>query len=152
MAVKEKRCDLIQDKKGMWWDVALYVPTVVFLASLAAKMWYSADQNWAYLFVFLATIFLLVGINRIFGTRLMMFPQSALSIDANKSKITFQLRNGDSVNLVKGVRYYPDFAGKSFAVTGMDLNGKKRQHVFHKGQFADEGEYKEMREFLRIYG
>ena len=152
MAVKEKRCDLIQDKKGMWWDVALYVPTVVFLFSIAAKMWYSADKNWAYLLVFLGTFFLLVGVKRIFDTRLMMYPSSPLAIDANKTKVSFRLRNGEAVDLVKSVRYYPDFAGKSFAITGMDLNGKKRQHVFHKGQFADEVEYKELREFLRIYG
>lgn len=152
MAAKEKKCELIQDKKGMWWDVALYVPTVVFLLSIAFKLWYTTDKNWSYLLVFLATFFFLIGVNRILNTRLMLLPQSPLSIDANKTRVMFQLRNGDSVELVKNVRYYPDFAGKSFAITGMDLTGKKRQQVFHKGQFGDEAEYKELREYLRIYG
>ena len=152
MAIKEKRCELIQDKKGLWWDVALYVPTVVFLLSIGFKMWFTSDKNWSYLLVFLATFFFLVGVNRILNTRLMILPQSPLAIDANKSRVVLSLRNGESVELVKNVRYYPDFAGKSFAVSGMDLTGKKRQQVFHKGQFADEGDYKELREFLRVFG
>lgn len=151
MAIKEKRCDLIQDKKGMWWDIALYVPTVVFLLSIGFKLWYTADKNWSYLLVFMATFFLLTGANRVLSTRLMILPQSPLMIDANKNRVLFKLRNGDSVELVKNVRYYPDFAGKSFAITGMDLTGRKRQQVFHKGQFSSEEDYKELREYLRIF-
>ncbi len=151
MAKKEKRCELIKDKKGMWWDIALYVPTVVFLLSIAFKMWYTADKNWSYLLVFMATFFFFVGFNRILSTRLMLLPQSPLSIDVNKDRVLLGLRNGEVVELVKNVRYFPDFAGKSFALTGFDLSGKKRQHVFHKGQFSDEEDYKDLREFLRIF-
>ena len=151
MAVKEKSCKLIQDKKGMWWDIALYVPTVIFLLSIAFKLWFTSDRSWSYLLVFMATFFLLAGLNRILNTRLMMLPQSPLALDVNKNRVLFKLRNGEAVELVKNVRYYPDYAGKSFAITGMDLMGRKRQHVFHKGQFADEEEYKELREYLRIF-
>jgi len=151
VAKKDRHCELIKDKTGMWWDVALYVPTVVFLLSIAFKMWYTADKNWSYLLVFMATFFFFVGVNRILTTRLMLLPQSPLSIDANKERVVLGLRNGEAVELVKNVRYFPDFTGKSFALTGFDLAGKKRQHVFHKGQFPDESEYKDLREFLRIY-
>ncbi len=152
MAKKQYRVDLIQDRKGMYWDLALYVPTVIFLVSIALKMWYTADKNWAYLLMFMASFFLLAGANRILKSRMMLTGSSPISIDVDKQRIMFGLRNGEKVELVKGARFFPDFTGKSFAITGIDLNGKKCQYVFHRGQFADESEYKELREFLRIYG
>ncbi len=151
MAKKEKRCTLIQDIKGMWWDLALYVPTVVFLLSIGFKLWYTADKNWTYLLVFLATFFFLAGTNRILKTRMMLLPSSPIGIDANKQRVLLQLRSGQQVELVKALRYYPDFVGKSFALSGLDLSGAKRQHVFHRGQFANDKEYQEMRDFLRVF-
>lgn len=152
MAHKEARYVLSQDKTGMWWDLALYVPTVIFLLSIGFQLWYTTDKDWTYLLIFLATFFFLVGFNRIFKTRLMLLPGSPVAIDASKKQVTLELRNGEKVELVKGVRYYPDFAGKSFAITGLDLAGKKLQHVFHRGQFSDEKDYKDLREFLRVFG
>ena len=152
MAKKQYRVGLVQDRKGMYWDLALYAPTVIFLVSIALKMWYTADKNWAYLLMFMASFFLLAGANRILKSRMMLTGSSPISIDVDKQRIMFGLRNGEKVELVKGARFFPDFAGKSFAITGIDLNGKKCQYVFHRGQFADESEYKELREFLRIYG
>lgn len=152
VAKKHYQVSLTQDKTGMYWDLALYVPTVVFLASISLKMWFSADKNWSYLLMFLASFFFIAGANRILKSRMMLVPTAPVSIDADKQRILCGLRNGEQVELVKGVRYFPDFAGKSFAITGLDMSGKKCQYVFHRGQFEDEAEYKELREFLRIYG
>lgn len=152
MAKKQYRISLVQDKIGMYWDLALYVPTVIFLTSIGLKMWYSADKNWAYLLMFLASFFFIIGANRIVKSRMMLVPSSPVTIEADKQRVLCGLRSGEQVELVKGVRYFPDFSGKSFAITGLDLKGGKRQYIFHRGQFADEEEYKELREFLRIYG
>lgn len=152
MAKKQYQIALVQDKTGMYWDLALYVPTVIFLVSIALKMWYTADKSWAYLLMFMATFFLMAGSNRILKSRMMLTGSSPISIDADKQRISCGLRSGEKVELVKTVRYFPDFAGKSFAITGLDLSGKKCQYVFHRGQFSDVNEYKELREFLRIYG
>lgn len=152
MAKKQHQVSLVQDKVGMYWDLALYVPTVIVLIAIGLKMWYSADKNWAYLLMFMASFFFMAGSNRILKSRMMLLPSSPVSIDADKQRIVCNLRNGQQVELVKAVRYFPDFAGKSFAITGLDLNGKKCQYVFHRGQFANDEEYKELREFLRIYG
>ncbi len=152
MAKKQHQVSLVQDKVGMYWDLALYVPTVIVLIAIGLKMWYSADKNWAYLLMFMASFFFMAGSNRILKSRMMLLPSSPVSIDADKQRIVCNLHNGQQVELVKAVRYFPDFAGKSFAITGLDLNGKKCQYVFHRGQFANDEEYKELREFLRIYG
>ncbi len=149
---KEKKSILVPDKKGMWWDLALYVPTVIFLLSIGFQMWYTSDRNWSYPIVFMATFFFLTGATRILKTRMMILPSAAISIDANKQRIVMQLRSGVASELVKGVRYFPDMVGKSFALTGFDLSGKKQQFVFHKGQFESEAEFKDMRDFLRVYG
>jgi hypothetical protein len=53
------RFDLVQDRKGMVWDLLLYIPTVVALASIAASFWYGDDHNMGYLFFFLTCFFLL---------------------------------------------------------------------------------------------
>lgn len=151
MAKKQHQISLVQDKVGMYWDLALYVPTVVILTSISLKMWYSADKNWAYLLMFLASFFLIVGANRILKSRMMLVSSAPVSIEADKERVLCGLRNGEKIELVKAVRYFPDFSGKSFAITGVDLNGKKCQYVFHRGQFEDEDEYKDLREFLRIY-
>jgi len=152
VAKKQYQVSLVADKVGMYWDLALYVPTVIVLIAIGLKMWYSADKNWAYLLMFMASFFFMAGSNRILKSRMMLLPSSPVSIDADKQRIICRLRNGQQAELVKAVRYFPDFAGKSFAITGLDLNGKKCQYVFHRGQFANEDEYKELREFLRIYG
>ncbi len=48
-----QRFDLVSDRKGVVWDLLLYVPTVVALASIAASFWYGDDHNMGYLFFFL---------------------------------------------------------------------------------------------------
>lgn len=151
MAIKEKQVKLHQDKKGMWWDLALYVPTVIFLLSYAAKLWFSGNQTWTYVLLFAGSYFFIAGANRILKVRMMLLPASPISIEASKQGIMLGLRNGDKIELAKKVRYYADYVGKSFAISGMDLSGKKQQHVFSRGQFASDREFSDMKEFLRIF-
>lgn len=151
MAIKEKHVVLHQDKKGMWWDLALYVPTVVFLLSLSAKFWFSGNQNLTYVLLFSGSFIFLAGANRILKVRMMLLPASPISIDATRQRILLELRNGEKIELAKKVRFYADYSGKSFAISGMDLSGRKQQHVFSIGQFQSQNEFTEMREFLRIF-
>ena len=53
------------------------------------------------------------------------------------------LRSGEYISLVKDVRFYIDTQGKSFGLSGKDMLGRPQQHVFHRGQFADEKVYHE---------
>ena len=151
MAESGKRYSLVQDRKGMMWDLWLYVPTVIFLVLIAIKVWYGPYQDWTYVLVFMATFFAFAGANRILKTRLMILPGAPTAIDVDKQRVRFELRNGKQVDLVKSVRFFGDFVGKSFAVTGMDMSGKKQQYVFHRGQFADEGQFKDVKSFLQVY-
>ena len=151
MSESGKRYSLVQDRKGLVWDLWLYVPTVAFLVLIAIKVWYGPYQDWTYVLVFMATFFAFAGANRILKTRLMILPGAPTAIDLDKQRVRFELRNGTQVDLVKGVRFFGDFVGKSFAVTGMDMSGKKQQYVFHRGQFADEGQFKDVKSFLQVY-
>lgn len=128
--------DLVPDRKGVIWDLLLYIPTVIALASIAASFWYSDDQNMGYLFFFLTCFFFIAGVNRIFKTRLMLFPSSAVSLTVGEQNIALNQKNGAQLNLVKNLRYYSDYAGKSFGLSGLDGAGKQLQFVFLKGQFA----------------
>jgi hypothetical protein len=58
-------------------------------------------------------------------------------------------RNGVRVDLVKNLRYYADYAGKSFGISGLDGAGKQMQFVFHKGQFASADQYGSAQEILK---
>ena len=120
----------------MIWDLLLYVPTVAALALISFKLWFSGNKGFAYLLCFMASFFFIVGLNRI--------PRAPAAPPAN-------LRNGGRVDLAKEVRFYPDYAGKSFGLSGMDLSGKRRQFVFHRGQFADVEVFKELCSTLNIY-
>jgi len=135
--------DLVQDHKGMVWDLLLYIPTVAALASIAASFWYGDDHNMGYLFFFLTCFFFIAGFNRVFKTRLMLVP-SAQSLGLLQ-------RNGSRVDLVKNLRYYSDYSGKSFGISGLDGAGKQLQYVFHKGQFATAEQYVAAKDFLKRY-
>lgn len=135
----------------MAWDLVLYVPTVVFLVSIALKLWYTADKNWSYLLMFLGTFFFLVGANRILKTRLMILPSAPVALEVGKQRVRVELRNGEAVDLVKDVRYFADFTGKTVALTGMDLSGKKHQYVFHRGQFGVQASFDDAKSRLQIY-
>lgn len=143
------RFDLMQDRRGMMWDLLLYVPTVTALLSMAAKFWFGDDINLAYLLVFLGSFFFIAGANRILKTRLMLLPSAPIAIEIGEQDVGFVLRNGKRVEIVRGLRYYSDYAGKSFGLAGLDNSGQRLQFVFHKGQFPDEKAYQAAQNSLR---
>ncbi len=134
------RCNLVPDKKGMMWDLLLYVPTVFFLALISTKFWYEGNRDISYLLAFLASFFFLAGSNRILKTRLMAVGSAPVSIDAEADFVKISLKSGQDVVLLKQIRRYGDYAGKSFGVSGLDGKGNRQQFVFHKAQFAAERE------------
>lgn len=142
---------LVQDRKGMVWDLLLYVPTVFALSAIGLKLWFSPNQTWAYVLFFMACFFFLVGVNRILSGRLMLLAASPCALSFGRDRLALELKSGERVDLVKNVRFYPDYAGKSFGLSGMDLSGKQRQFVLHRGQFADPAEYQQLRDALLIY-
>lgn len=131
------------------WDLLLYIPTVLALSSMAAKFWYGDDANLAYLLVFLASFFFLAGANRILKTRLMILPSAPVAIEIDKVVVRLVLRNGKSVELVKELKFYSDYAGRTFGLTGMDNSGRRMQFVFHKGQFPSSQDYQAVQDQLR---
>ena len=133
----------------MVWDLLLYVPTVAVLASLAAKLWYGDDRNLAYLLYFLTCFFFIIGFNRIFKTRLMLLPSAPVRMEMSGQSVGLVQRNGARVDLVKKLRYYSDFSGRSFGLSGLNGAGKQLQFVFHKGQFATVGQYNSAQESLK---
>ncbi|MDX8408821.1 MAG: hypothetical protein R8J84_02070 [Mariprofundales bacterium] len=138
----EIACVLHPDQKGMVWDLVLYVPTVGFLLLWGLKLWYgNADQVYiGYGLMFLGFFFLMVGSNRVLR-RMLLTPNSPLSMDVNRERIKLRLKRGESIALLKDVRFFTDYAGKSFALTGIDGQGIKHQFVFHRQQFdADDVE------------
>jgi hypothetical protein len=142
---------LVQDRKGMVWDLLLYIPTVAVLASIGAKLWYGGNQNLSYLLSFLASFFLIVGANRIFKTRLILLPSAPVCLEFDKQYICLTRRDGGKIDLVKNQRFYSDYSGRSFGISGLDGSGKRLQFVFHKGQFADAARYDKALETLRLY-
>ena len=149
MAASE-RFSINQDKKGMMWDLLMYVPTVTGLGTGAFVFWYQPNHALAYLLFFLACFFLYQGIHRVLG-RLVLLPNAPVALDVSKRSVVLELRNGKKIELVKNVRYFSDYAGKSFGLTGMDASGARRQYVFHKGQFANQTEYGKLGGSLKVF-
>jgi hypothetical protein len=143
------RFDLIKDRKGMVWDLLLYVPTVTALAGLSAYFWYADQPNYSYLLLFLTTFFLLAGTTRILTTRLMVWPTAPVAIEVAKNMVALVLRNGSRIELLKDLKYYPEYSGKTFGLSGMDGAGKRLQFVFHRGQFPDDNAYQQAIKALR---
>ena len=150
VVAKSEVHQLQQDKKGITWDALMYIPTVSGLGIGAVMFWYDQNQNLAYLLFFLACFFFYQGIHRVLG-RLMLLPQSPVSLDVSKQRVVMRLRNRDTVELVKDLRYFSDHAGKSFGLTGMDMGGVKRQYVFHKGQFESDDAFKNVGVALKVF-
>ena len=149
--MSETRFDLSRDTRGMMWDLLLYIPTVVALLSMAAKFWYGDEANLAYLLVFLASFFCIAGANRVLKTRLMILPSAPVAIEIDKGAPGLVLNNGKRVELVKELKFYSDYAGRTFGLTGLDNSGHRLQFVFHKGQFADPKNYQTVQDKLRKY-
>jgi len=149
----EATAQLHPDSSGVIWDLVLYVPTVGFLLLWGVKMWYVGDDNmWVgYTLMFLGFLFLMNGGSRILK-RLLILPSAPVSIDVNGERIRMKLKGGDYVALLRDVRFFTDsnLAQKSFALTGLDNNGTKRQFVFHRKQF-DEQEFQQVVKALDRY-
>jgi hypothetical protein len=141
--------ELVQDRKGMVWDLLLYIPTVIALASISASFWYGDNHDMGYLFFFLTCFFFIAGFNRVFKTRLMLLPSAPISLKVAEQSIGLVLRNGAQINLLKNLRYYSDYAGKSFGISGLDGEGKHLQFVFHRGQFATVDQYNSVQDMLQ---
>lgn len=147
---KFERFELIPDKKGMIWDLAMYIPTVAGLATGAAIMWFKANESLTYLLLFLACFFLFHAVNRVMG-RLLLMPTNPKALEISKQRVILELKNHNKIELVKNVRYFSDYAGKSFGLTGLDLSGAKKQYVFHKGQFADQNDFSKIGSHLKVF-
>lgn len=135
----------------MMWDLLLYVPTVLALFAIGLKLWFGPTQTWAYVLFFMACFFLFAGANRVLSGRLMLLPSAPCAIRFSRDQVRLELKSGEQVDLVKNVRFFPDYAGKSFGLSGMDLAGKQRQFVLHRGQFADPAAYQQLRDALSIF-
>ncbi len=143
--------DLHPDRNGIIWDAVLYVPTVAFLLLWGLKLWYGKDTvGIGYALMFLGFFFLMVGGGRIFR-RLQLLPSSPLELQIETERVRVRLKSGESVSLVKGVRFFPDYAGKSFGLSGTDHEGMKKQFVFHRTQFANESEFRSATDALQLY-
>ena len=145
-----KQYRLIQDRRGVIWDALLYIPTVGALILIALKLWYGPNHIWSYLLVFLGSFFFIVGMNRVLS-RMMLLPSSPTAIEIDKQGVYLKLRNDERITLIKDVRFFPDFSGKSFGLSGLDLAGKRHQYVFHKGQYPSSAEFDEIKSHLNVY-
>lgn len=141
--------DLVPDRQGMLWDLLLYIPTIIALATISISLWYDDDHNTAYLFFFLTCFFFIAGFNRVFKTRLMLLPTSPVSLAVGKQTWDLVQKNGTRVSLTKNLKYFSDYAGKSFGISGMDVAGKQLQFVFHKGQFASVEKFASAQDALK---
>lgn len=144
-----ERFDLVADRNGMWWDLLLYIPTVIALATIAISFWSSNDQSMGYLFFFLASFFFIAGFNRVFKTRLMLLPSAPVSLLVGDQDLVIVQKDGAQIDLVKNLKLYSDFAGKSFGVSGLNGSGKQMQFVFHKGQFASAEKFDSVKELIK---
>ena len=146
----EKSLNLVRDTRGMYWDLLLYVPTVTALLSMAAKFWFGGDVNLAYLLLFLGSFFFLAGSNRILKTRLMVLPSAPIALKVqDRHSVHLTLRSGKELDLVSELKFYPDYAGRSFGLAGLDAAGQRAQFVFHKGQFPSEQDYQSILKIFR---
>lgn len=148
---KETEYTLHQDRKGMMWDLLLYIPTLIALVLVASKLWYGGNERFSYILVFLTTFIFLIAFNRIAKSRMMLLPSAPVKFSVSKKGVTLTLKSGNVIELVKDVRFFTDMAGKSFGLTGIDLSGSKQQFVFHKGQFASQTEFDGSKAQLRIF-
>jgi len=140
------------DLRGVLWDALLYIPTVSFLAYYGLTFWYSQKYlAWAYGLWFLASFFLVAGANRVMR-RMLVLPGAPVRIEVDKKRrVKVHLKGGQDVELMQDVRYFKDYAGRSFGLSGSDSSGKKWQFIFHRGQFQDEGGYTKLNGVLEVF-
>jgi hypothetical protein len=135
------RYTLCRDLQGMYWDALLYVPTVSALSIFALSSWYDNKISVGYLLGFLACFFLFVGANRILSTRLMWLPSAPVAIETRSGGADLILKSGEIITLQRDLKLYRDRSGRSFGLTGLCEQGKRRQFVFHRGQFRQDSDF-----------
>ena len=140
------------DMRGTLWDLALYVPTVGILAFYGLSLWFGRQHSaFAYPLIFLATFFLIFGAGRILR-RMLVLPSAAVALQVNRKKgVVVRLKSGKSIDLLREVRYFKDYAGRSFGLSGADAGGKKWQYVFHRGQFDGEAVFSRLNAELDVF-
>lgn len=140
------------DMRGVFWDAVLYVPTVSFLAFYGLTFWYSEKYMvWAYGLWFLACFFLIAGLTRILRRMLLLSGAPVRISVGKKRRVSVHLKGGEDVELTQDVRYFKDYAGRSFGLSGSDASGKQWQFIFHRGQFGDEGLYTKLNGVLEVF-
>src|ERR1700758_3325294 len=102
--------DLKRDRDGMLWDLLLYVPTVLALATMALVFWYGGNGSLAYLLSFLASFFFIAGANRIMK-RMLLLPSAPVRLEVAPGVIRVVQRNGERVELVKEQRFFAEYSG-----------------------------------------
>jgi len=132
---------LCRDNRGMLWDAFLYIPTVSALSVFAASNWYANERPLAYLLGFLACFFLIAGANRVLTTRLMWLPSAPVAIETGANAANVILKSGEVIKLQHDLRLYRDRSGRTFGLTGVSEQGRRRQFVFHRGQFSSESDF-----------
>lgn len=132
--------DLKRDRDGMWWDLLLYVPTVLALATMALVFWYGGNGSLAYLLSFLASFFFIAGANRIMK-RMLLLPSAPVRVEVAPGLIRVVKRDGQRTELVKEQRFVAEYSGKSFGISGLDNTGQRQQYELHRGQFGDAAQY-----------
>jgi len=144
-------CELHADKRGVIWDLVLYIPTVGFLLLWGLKMYFGSEDNIiAYVLLSLGFFFLFVGFNRV-SKRMLWTPKSPVGLDVDSKRVLMQTQNGETMSLRKDVRFFRDTAGKTFAITGLDSRGEKQQLIFYRGQFPSTQAYDDMVRVLDRY-
>ncbi|MDX8379412.1 MAG: hypothetical protein R8K48_05115 [Gallionella sp.] len=144
-----KQFVLVPDSKGMVWDLTLYIPTIIALASISASLWYSNDHTTSYVFFFLTCFFSIAGYKRVFDTRLMLFASSPMRLEVGDDGLTVISNNGNQVALRTTLKYFPDYGGKSFAISGQDEITKQHQYIFHRGRFESPDRFKVAQEAIK---
>lgn len=142
------RYTLCRDYQGILWDALLYVPTVSALGVFAVSSWYDDKVPLAYLLGFMACFFLIAGANRILTTRLMLLPSAPVAIEAGSGAADLVLKSGEVIRLRRDVKLFRERSGRTFGLTGLNEQGKRCQYVFHRGQFAQDGDYQAVMSIL----
>jgi hypothetical protein len=135
------RYTLRRDYRGLFWDALLYVPTVTALAFFAIGSFFDDKVPIAYVLGFLACFFLFAGANRILTTRLMWLPSAPVAIEVRPNAADLILRSGETIRLRQNLKLYRDRSGRSFGLTGVSDLGVRKQFIFHRGQFDQDGDF-----------
>ena len=137
---REIRAELAPDRRGIVWDLLLYVPTVGFLWLYGLRFWYAGEKTWlGYALLFLGFFFLFAGAHRIAG-RLLLTGTSPVAIEVTKRAVKVRLKAGETISLLRDVRFYPDAADRSFGLSGIDGTGRRHQFVIHRNQLGEQWE------------